>query len=248
MTLKDIRFTNYTTLATCESEPIHVPGTIQPYGVLLVINIHSFSIEFCSANSFDFLGLEVKTILGKRLDEIIGIDESNNIKQFLKDNSYEQFYTLTYQDAKFSTFFHSQGDLLMLEIEPFLDTPLSLPDLFKQSRNFIDYIEVSPSLRKLCSHVVNEIREITGYDRVMVYRFDKEYNGEVYAESLNENVESFLGLHYPHTDIPAQARALFVRNLLRMIPDVNYVPVPVLTLNQDASHQSVDMSSGVLVG
>ncbi len=246
MTIKDIRFTGYTTLANCESEPIHVPGTIQPYGVLLAINNQTFNIDFCSSNTMDFFGLEVKAVLGKKLEDIFGNEECENIKRYIKENTSEQFYILTYKLGAFSISFYQQDDLLILEIEPSPDKTLSLPDLYQQSRNFISYLDSRPGLQTLCTLVADEIREITGYDRVMVYRFDKEYNGEVYAESLNDNIESFLGLNYPHTDISPQARALFVRNLLRMIPDVNYEPVPVVTLLQNASNQSVDMSSGGL--
>ena len=244
MSIRDIRFTGYTTLANCESEPIHVPGTTQPYGLLLVINTHTHQIDFCSANTVDFLDLAVPDVLGKTLEAIIGPQEWANINRHLTQHTPEQLYTLTYRSVCFSTALYQQGDLLLLEIERITDQ--SLPDVFQQSRNFVSYLEKSTSLRQLCTHVVEEIRSITGYDRVMVYRFDHEFNGEVYAESVGQHIDSFLGLHYPHTDIPPQARALFARNLLRMIPDVHYQPVAVMTLQQDATHQSLDLSSGGL--
>lgn len=246
MKIKDIRFTGYTTLTNCESEPIHVPGTIQPFGFFLAVNSETLKIDFCSTNIIDFWDIETKTVLGKSLEEVIGKEECENILRHTKSNTADQYHTLTFKSATFSTFIYSQNNLLMLEIERSPDETLSLPDLYKESNNFISYLEISSDLRELSTHVADQIRDITGYDRVMVYRFDKEYNGEVFAESLNENIESFLGLRYPHTDIPPQARALFVRNLLRMIPDVNYKPVPVMTLLEDAAHHSVDMSSGGL--
>ena len=87
---------------------------------------------------------------------------------------------------------------------------------------------------------------ITGYDRVMVYRFDEQYNGEVFAESKTEALPAFLGHHYPHSDIPAQARELYLRNLLRMIPDVAYTPVPLYTLDDGRPEKTLDMSHSVL--
>jgi len=74
------------------------------------------------------------------------------------------------------------------------------------------------SLRLLCQYVADETRNITGYDRVMIYRFDEQYNGEVYAESKIHNNESWLNLHYPHTDIPAQARALYLKKSIKNYP------------------------------
>lgn len=204
--MKDIRFTGYTTLANCESEPIHVPGTIQPHGVLLAIDTITYLIEFCSANTMDFLGLGIKDVVGKKLEEIIGREECDNIYQHLKENSLEQVYTLTYKTVLFSAAMSHQDGQLLLEIERFPDNAMSLPDLYQQSRNFIGYMEKGTGLQSLCNNVVNEIREVTGYDRVMVYRFDKEYNGEVFAESVNDNIEPFLGLRYPNTDTGAAAR------------------------------------------
>lgn len=246
MTIKDIRFTGYTTVANCESEPIHVPGTIQTYGVLLAVNIHTLLVDFCSANTEEFLGLQVKDVLGKALEDIIGKQQCDNINLHIKGNNPEQVYTLTYRSASFSISLYHQADLMFLEIERSVQQIVPLPDLFEQSRNFVDYLGKNTDLQGLCTHVAKQIRLVTGYDRVMVYRFDKEYNGEVYAESLNDDVESFLGLHYPHTDIPPQARALFASNLLRMIPDVDYKPVAVMTRKENATHESVDMSAGGL--
>jgi light-regulated signal transduction histidine kinase (bacteriophytochrome) len=246
MTIRNIRFTSYTTVSNCESEPIHVPGSIQPFGVLLAVNIHTYTVDFCSANTGEFLGLPASDVLGKALKDIVGVDQWKNLHQHIKENNPEQIYILTYNSVLYDISSYRQGDLVLLEIERSAQTGVSLPDLFEQSKNFVSYLGKSDSLQGLCTHVAEQVRMVTGYDRVMIYRFDKEYNGEVYAESLNDNVESFFGLHYPHTDIPPQARALFARNLLRMIPDVYYQPVGVVTTKENATHESLDMSVGGL--
>jgi light-regulated signal transduction histidine kinase (bacteriophytochrome) len=246
MTIKDIRFTGYTNLANCESEPIHIPGTIQPYGALLAMHYTTLRINFCSANIKSFIDLEAAEILGKELQEIMGIEECTRIKNHVTESRPEQLYTLKYGTKLLSTSFYHQGDMLLMEIERANDADIPPPDVFLQSRDFVNFLEKNSSLRDLCNYVATEIARITGYDRVMVYRFDNEFNGEVYAESVNKNVKSFLGLHYPHSDIPPQARALFAQNLLRMIPDVYYKPVPVLTAFDNATNESLDMSLGGL--
>ena len=75
--------------------------------------------------------------------------------------------------------------------------------------------------------LARDVRAVTGYDRVMVYRFDPEWNGEVIAEDRRDDLEPFFGLRYPASDIPAQARALYATNWMRIIPDATYAPVPL---------------------
>jgi len=107
-------------------------------------------------------------------------------------------------------------------------------------------LERAPTLEAMCDALAREVRQLTGYDRVMVYRFDAEWNGEVVAEARLEEAEPFLGLHYPHTDIPVQARALYRRNRLRLIADVNYTPVPVVPEISPLDDQPLDMGDCVL--
>jgi len=99
-------------------------------------------------------------------------------------------------------------------------------------------------LEELYQVAVREVRALTGFDRVMLYQFDDEWNGDVVAESRNEGVDSYLGLHFPHTDIPAQARALYLVNWLRYIPDATYQPVPLLA--REPNQGPVDLSHSVL--
>lgn len=101
------------------------------------------------------------------------------------------------------------------------------------------------SLKDLCALVAEGTREITGYDRVMIYRFDEQYNGEIYAESCRKDLEPFLGLHYPHTDIPVQARELYIKNELRLIVDINYQPAPIFTID-DRENKNIDLSLSIL--
>ena len=117
--------------------------------------------------------------------------------------------------------------------------------VYNQTFQFVKYMEQTQTLQQLCARIADEVRGLTGYDRVMIYRFDKYYNGEVYAESKRDDLEPFLGLHYPHTDIPVQARQLYIINLLRLIVDVNYQPVPLLTID-DKPDKNLDLSLSTL--
>ena len=92
-----------------------------------------------------------------------------------------------------------------------------------------------------------EVRRIIGYDRVMVYRFDSDWNGTVIAESQDDQLPtSYLGLHFPASDIPAQARRLYTINRLRCVPDIEYTPVGLLNGGGGTADRSLDMSHCVL--
>jgi light-regulated signal transduction histidine kinase (bacteriophytochrome) len=248
MRLKDIVNRDIVTLTNCESEPIHIPGAIQPHGFLLALKGPSFTIDFCSANAVDFCGATYEQLLGKSFAACFGADEAQNLLDYLQG---EQFAAgnptrLVLGETPYSCTIRLQPDVsYLLEAEPYPDGQKSLQDLYQQTRKFVSLMERSPTLRQLCQAVAEETRAITGYDRVMIYRFDKHYNGEVIAEAKRDDLEPFLHLHYPHTDIPAQARELYLRNLLRMIVDVNYVPVPIYTID-DSPGKNLDLSHSVL--
>ncbi len=156
-------------------------------------------------------------------------------------------FVLNYNDKSFHVTAHLSDSVIVLEFEMFSEDKIELPDIFIQMKRFAYHTERTDNLQSLCQDIADETRSITGYDRVMIYRFDKEYNGEVYAESKNENREPFLKLHYPHTDIPVQARELYMRNLVRMVVDVSYTPVPVYTIDDGSNkNTNLDLSMGNL--
>lgn len=250
MNIKDIVNRDIVNLTNCESEPIHIPGSIQPHGFLFGVRNKDQVIDFCSANCTDYLNLTPEQVLGKTLENIFQKEQSDRFSIYwnsIQSNQTTPFIFVS-GDRQFNTSVHLSGETLILEFEPFPDGTLSLPDLYNQTRSFVSLMEKHSYLPELCQDIANETRAITGYDRVMIYRFDEEYNGEVIAESKIENLDSFSGQKYPHTDIPVQARELYIRNPLRVITDVSYQPVPLLTLNDslEKTNKSLDLSLSVL--
>ncbi|GEP50280.1 histidine kinase [Flavobacterium noncentrifugens] len=247
MKYKDIVNRNLVNLTNCENEPIHIPGSIQPHGFLIGIDEESRKITFCSGNSAGYCGLSYDFLLGKTFGEAFG-DENRTIvtdyvQNFGLDSSVPQ--KLFINNKNFLCSIHKSGPTFIIEAEPENPETNLQENLYKQSVKFVSYMNTTSTLKELCELVAKGTREITGYDRVMIYRFDKEYNGEVFAESCREDIEPFLGLHYPHSDIPPQARELYMRNLLRLITDINYTPVPIYTI-ADASDKDLDLSISVL--
>lgn len=247
MKIKDIVNRDLVNLQNCESEPIHIPGSIQPHGFLLALRQSDYHIDFCTANCIEYLGIRHQDMLGKPFEAIFGHQEEDRLKLYLLDpqSDSSKTHVLNFGNTKYNAIVHRSGSNYIIDLEPFPDGSLTLPDLYSQTRRFVSYLERSVTLQDLCRIIAEETRVITGYDRVMIYRFDEDYNGEVFAESKREDLESFFGLHYPHTDIPVQARQLYMRNLMRIIVDVNYTPAPIYTID-DAEGKNLDLSDSVL--
>lgn len=220
-------------IENCESEPIHIPGSIQPHGVLLAIIPDSGVIRYCSANTIGFLEKQPADVLGRPLQDILPLlwEKVNSIPV----EEYSPFHPIIAGDLQATV--HTSGEFRILSIEKRMDTENDPDYAFDQTRGFIGFIEGSRNLKELCQNIAVETARITGFDRVMIYRFDKEYNGEVFAECRRDDLPPYLELHYPHTDIPPQARELYLRNLLRLIPDVAYEPVPLLAIAGDHVEQ-----------
>lgn len=241
MEIKSIVNDSLGTLLNCESEAIHIPGTIQPHGFLLAVKEHNYNVAFCSENCVDFLNKTHIELLGKKLDTIFSKTDIENIKHQFKDFSGELLrpFIISYNEKIFHVTAHKSDEVIILEFEPFAEAKMDLPDLLIQMKRFAYHTERADNLQSLCQDIADETRNITGYDRVMIYRFDKEYNGQVFAESKKEDLEPFLHLHYPQTDIPAQARELYLRNLVRMLVDVSYTPVPVFTISDEENKNNI---------
>lgn len=245
MHIRDIVNRDIVNLTNCDQEPIHIPGSIQEHGFLIALNKDLITC-YASENIEKFTGYSYLQILDKPFSQLIG-DQFSGFEQYvnkLSDTLIPPF-PLFLQGRNFNATAHKSGNYLIVEFEPVLESSPQVNTVYDQTVQFVKYMQEARSLKALCQKVAEEIRELTGYDRVMVYRFDKDYNGEVYAESLDNRFEPFLGLHYPHTDIPVQARQLYIKNLLRIIVDINYKPVPILTI-EDVDTAPLDLSLSVL--
>lgn len=249
MKIKSIVNDSTANILNCESEAIHIPGTIQPHGFLLGVKESDYTVAYCSENCIDFLNKTHIELLGKKLDTIFSVADIQNIEQQFKEFSDDLLrpFIINYNKETFHVTAHKSDEVIILEFESFVEAKLDLPDLLIQMKRFSYHTERADNLQSLCQEVADETRSITGYDRVMIYRFDKEYNGQVYAESKKEDLEPFLHLHYPHTDIPVQARELYMRNLVRMLVDVSYAPVPIYALSDETNNNNnLDLSLSIL--
>jgi len=248
MKIKDIVNRDIINLTNCEFEPIHIPGSIQPHGFLIGIHSDSWKIDFCSGNISSYLDIDYKQVLNADFKGTFGELQENLIKEYISKNLLVSSSPLPLNLAgkDFLCTIHKSENTYILEGEPIAENNKKLSDVYHQTSQFLSYMNETHTLKELCDMVAKGTREITGYDRVMVYRFDKDYNGEVFAESVRDDLEPFFGLHYPHTDIPPQARELYMQNLLRLIVDINYEPVPIYTVDDGNDAKNLNLSLSIL--
>jgi light-regulated signal transduction histidine kinase (bacteriophytochrome) len=237
-------------LTACEREPIHIPGSIQPHGFLIALSLADMSIAYASANTASVLGLDAASLLKRpfreALPELAALIEAD-VANPSPTGSARYIRTVRLNTLAGDTFFDAvvsrSGDYAVLELEemPF-NTVSSIDALYPNLRRFVEQLQSVSSMDLLCQLAAEDIRRMTGFDRVLIYRFDEQWNGTVIAEDRNDVLPSYLDLRFPASDIPAQARELYRRNRLRIIPDANYTPVPI----QSHDPTPLDLSDSVL--
>lgn len=241
-------------LNNCDKEPIHIPGFIQPHGVLLAVTTNNIpTIVQCSQNTEEHLGLTVQEVIGLPLEHLIGKD---NIRQVLPCNfSASVTSDLQYMDLTinvsgkaqvFTSVIHESEGLLILELEPSYEKGNMEGNDFEWISRFFSRIKSTDNRVEASQIAAEQVKEMLGYDRVMIYEFDEQWNGKVIAEAREEELEPFLGHHYPASDIPKQARELYLRNWLRTIVNVNYQPVEIVPLLQPLTGKPLNLSLSVL--
>ncbi|WP_341522617.1 ATP-binding protein [Pseudomonas sp. G.S.17] len=232
-------------LADCANEPIRIPGAIQPHGVLLALSGMPLRIEQVSANCARVLGLDSSELLGKTMAMLVSPQQADHIERAcsgsgLGDNDPIR---LSFGDSDYSATLHRSEDAWIIELEPFLE---STQEHSRVIARVLRNLQAVNTLETLFDISVHEIQALTGYDRVMIYRFEPEGHGKVVAEALTGSLPSYHGLNFPGSDIPAQARELYRLNWIRVIPDATYTPVPLVPLLRPATGQPLDMSFSTL--
>lgn len=237
-------------LTACEREPIHRLGAVQPHGVLLALKPPAFEIVAMSANGSALFGVTVQELTGRALREALPAlaDLATPVllaavaaeKSALHLRSVE--LTSNGRPVRFDAVAHVSDGFYILELEEAVEEKSEHPGSMLQTRMgaFVSQLESALSIDALCAATAREARLISGFDRALVYRFDDEWNGAVVAEDRNETLPSYLSLRFPASDIPAQARELYRRNRIRIIPDASYTPVPIEPAG------SLDLSYSVL--
>ncbi|WP_298459837.1 SpoIIE family protein phosphatase [uncultured Cellulomonas sp.] len=229
----------------CADEPIRIPGSVQAHGALLVADEGDHTILMASANAAEHLGRPAEELLGLRLADVLGAEHLSALAPG-DEGGEPRRVQLNGPDGVRRTvdlLAHRTDGLLVVELEPRGD---ALPESAPRTRLALRALQGAGTQTELTRMLAHEVRRVTGFDRVMVYRFDEEWNGEVVAEAAREDLEPFLGLHYPASDIPEQARALYTTQWLRSIPDARYTASPLVPPLNPRSGLPLDLSGAAL--
>ena len=250
-TITDVNQTDVD-ITNCDLEPIHIPNLIQPHGVLLAVSAAEYKILQVSLNTSPMLGIKSQDLLGKPLSELLGEEQVRAIKGCLSEDfaHINPLPVKINRDGSTITFdgiVHRNQEIIILELEPTqLSQEVDFGNFYQLVKTPVNRIQKTTTLDELCQAIAKEIQQITGFDRVMVYRFDRDGTGTVIAEARTADLEPFLGLHYPASDIPKQAKYLYTLNFLRLIPDATYEPVGLIPQLNPLTNKPLDMSMPVL--
>lgn len=228
-------------LSNCEREQIQIPGSIQPHGALLVVREPDLVIIQASANANEFMGI-VLPIEGRSLADIPGNLAERivpHLGQPLRAIPLAVRCDIGAERRPFDALLHRPPEGgLVVELEP-AGPPLEVAEHVEHA---LTTVVACSTLRSLCDESARIFKALTGYDRVMIYRFDDAGHGEVLSESKEPALESYLGNRYPASDIPQIARRLYERNRVRLLVDVNYEPVPLVPSLSPLTGRELDMS------
>ncbi|MBB3224740.1 ATP-binding protein [Pseudoduganella umbonata] len=229
-------------LDNCADEPIHIPGLVQPHGALLAFAADG-TLRAWSANAAELLGFTpaIGMPYGQMALEAVVVEQ---LRACLEEGADSPSGIETRGNGHtFDCVVHGNGTHAIAEFELRQVAADALAAFALKAHAAIERLRRQRSTEALLRHAVEQVREITGFDRVMAYRFRHDDSGDVVAEARAEALAPFLGMRYPAGDIPAQARRLYTINTLRLIADVGYTPVPVLGV---AGDPPLDMSHSVL--
>ncbi|GJD76808.1 signal transduction histidine kinase [Methylobacterium gregans] len=234
-------------LTSCDREPIHILGAVQAFGFLLAVS-PDWIVTRASANAPDWLGRPVADLLGLPLDAVLDGEAIHLLRGHLQTlrgpDAVDRVFAVRLLPDRppFDVALHLSGSAIVIEAEPSAPEHLNAGNLV---RNMVTRLQQTVDFDPLCREAARQMRALTGFDRVMVYRFSPDDSGEVIAEAVRSGLDRYLGLHYPASDIPKQARALYERNWLRIIADVNAAGSAVLPA-RDPAGEPLDLSLSTL--
>ena len=236
-------------LSRCDQEPIHIPGSIQPHGALLGLDPSDLSIVLAGGDTLGLLGMQPATLLGTAAAAVLPQAEMARLRQILDTSPSlsrpAYVFSLTRNTPRIiNVIVHLSGGLLVMELEPqFQPNPENALALAK---GMVRYVQQAATIDAMLTLMAKKVRDVTGFDRVMVYRFAPDGSGQIMAEARGEGIDSFLHCNFPASDIPRQARALYLANWIRHIPDARYAPAHLVPPLNPLTNGPLDLSQSIL--
>lgn len=235
----------------CGSIPVNFINSIQPHGILLVLDKSDMKIIQASENVSDFLHTAVADILNKPLSFLIGETQISSIQQQRKQWPNPERMPLSLQvqtgrqQVDFAAVFHTLEKYYLIELLALKEEELNVSfiEVYQKIKYIMLALKDADSVEEIGEITVNEIKKLSGFDKVMLYRFDKDWNGTVIAEAKQEDMVSYLNLRFPASDVPKQARQLYFKNPYRLIPDINFTPARLIPVINPVIKSFTDLSA-----
>ena len=250
-----IRLASISSLNELEKQAIHTSSLIQPHGVILVLQEPELKIVQATTNSYSVFGIHPEEMVERTLEELLDPFQFEIIQRGVNQDNLDFINPTKIWARKegdeyviFDGVFHRNKDgILILELEPAASQE-NIPFLsfYHLARASISQLQDTASLSDFCQIIVHEVRKVTGFDRVMLYKFDEDDHGAVIAEEKLDHLEPYLNLHFPASDIPKPARKLFSSNWIRLIPDAHAEPVELFPAKNPHRDRSVDLTLSIL--
>jgi chemotaxis family two-component system sensor kinase Cph1 len=238
-------------LTNCDREQIQFSGAIMPHGVMLVVDEPELQILQASLNAGDLLGIPATELVGSSLRRVLSTDQLETLKLRLQREKLQDAPVhagrMQVAGRDFDVLAHRRDQVLILELElrP-ADPEIPATDIYSDVHAALAALQGTVGVQAFLELAVAKIKALTGFDRVMAYKFMEDGSGWVRSEAVNGGLEPYLGLHYPPSDIPAPARRLFALTWVRHQPDIDYRPVPLHPENNPKTGGPLDLSSAFL--
>ncbi|MFC6998884.1 GAF domain-containing protein [Rufibacter roseus] len=234
----------------CGSIPLHLVNLIQRHGFLLTLDKQNLKIRQVSENASEFLNLPIEDIQGRPIASFLPNEQAEDLKSKIEGkNSQEKIpFTLTFQvqgqEVAFTALVHPTEEYVLIEIEKAkLPTETgTFIQLYQQTKYITSLLKQANSIEEIAQITVEEMKKLTGFDRILAYQFDPQWNGMVIGQAKEEDMEDYMGLRFPASDVPKQTRDLYLRNPYRLIPTREYKPARLIPVINPITQRFTDLS------
>lgn len=239
-------------VTNCDREPIHIPGAILPHGAMLVLDADTLEVLQAAGDTSRLLGVPLGELLGQSVTTLFRPDQIENLRglaaalALVKPRHLLDPQLRVIAGQPLDASLHRSAGSLVLEFEAADPSDRFAADPLAGVQEMVRGFDEASSLQALCHLAAGRVRDVARYDRVLVYKFMQDGSGWVIAESREPHLEPFLDLHYPAADIPQQARALYAKNWLRLITQVEYDAAPLTPATHPRTGEPLDMSQAIL--
>lgn len=240
--------------AFCGRVPLHQTNMVQPHGILMIVDKQSGKILQVSENVEALLGKPAPQVVQTHLSDYISTDQYKNLQNRFEGSLRGKLpFTMTFvngqanvngQAKDFIALVQTLEEYLLVEIEKeaLEEAPHSFINVYGELKFILSAIDATTTIEEAARIVGKELKRISGFDKVMVYKFDEGWNGTVLAEEAEEGMDAYLGLKFPASDIPKGAREMYRKTPYRLIPDRDYQPVRLYPVINPATHAFTDLS------